>query len=409
MEGLRKQINSLGNKPFNRNISEKTAILFSHSARIRCILNNFTVYTEEGQIDLMSFFRRLVDEDDHNKFENCACILIKKDNQGYYFYLIHDGGETNTKRITNIKILDNLDPPPRIQPDELPPNYIIGININPKQNKGIEECFKKYTNLLIVRHGKGWHNKHRFLKKIDPRSSKKWNSPLIKDGRDQSEAAGEAIARYFTAQEYDIFASVLRRTAESAFYFMKAFMKTTIAAFFLQHPIYIIPCNDEVDDKSPEEDCNKSYSQLNPKPCRLTMRTCQNTENRLKDTDVLEPYIPPDIFDTSGMIKGTQYHVFPGILFAECQKSVFSYLDPELVLNPVLNFAQDVITGRVDGGSLKKKKKRRTIRRKSKRFTKKRFTKKRFTKERNKRRTNKKKRLTNKRRTNKKKRLTKRR
>ena len=382
-------------RAFDNNITGKTAILFSHSARIRCILNNFTVYTGGGgTMDLMSFFRGLVSKDKNNKFENCACILIRKEGAEYYFYLIHDGGKTDTKRITNKKVLDHL-AGPHIQ--EETGDYIIGFRINPKQNKGIEECFRRYTNLLIVRHGKGWHNKHYALKYIDPRSSKKWNSPLIDKGRDQSEAAGNVIKQYFNTEDYNIFASVLRRTAETAFYFMKAFIESTIEAFFLKHPIYIIPCNDEINDKSPEEDCNKSYNQLNPKPC--IMSRCQNRENRLKDTDVPEPYIPPDIFNTSGMIKGTQYHVFSGILFAECQKSVFSYLDPELVLNPVLNFAQDVITGRVDGGSLKKNKKRKTLRRKSKRFTKKR----------NSRRTNKKKRLTNKRRTNKKKRFTKRR
>jgi len=389
-------------------INEKTAILFSHSARIRCILNNFTVTmkertrTDTGRImDLMSFLRNLVSKDKHNKFQNCACILIKKLGSEYYFYLIHNG-DGNDKRHTKEKI--------KVSFNDTDPDSIIGFKISPKNNIYLSACFEKYTNLLIVRHGEGWHNVHSIKKKFSI-SPDKWNSQLTDRGIEQSRAAGNTIKKIFTAQEYDIFASVLRRTAETAFHFIDAFVATqspstdesqeaaisTKIAFFSQHPIYIIPCNDELNEDS-TEDCNKSYNQLNPKPCRLTMGRCQNTENRLKDTDVLEPYIPPDIFNTSGMIKGSQYHVFPGILFAECQKSVFSYLDPNLVLNNVLNYAQDVITRRVNGGSLNKKIKRRTIRRKSKRFTKKR----------NSRKTNKKKRLTNKRITNKK-RFTKRR
>lgn len=395
-------------------INEKTAILFSHSARIRCILNNFTVTMKEGTrtdtgriMDLMSFLRNLVSKDKHNKFQNCACILIKKLGSEYYFYLIHNG-DGNDKRHTKEKI--------KVSFDDTDPDSIIGFKISPKNNIDLRACFEKYTNLLIVRHGEGWHNVHSIKKKFSS-SPDKWNSPLTDRGIEQSRAAGNTIKKIFTAQEYDIFASVLRRTAETAFHFIDAFVATqspstdesqeaaisTKIAFFSQHPIYIIPCNDELNEDS-TEDCNKSYNQLNPEPCTHTMWKCQNTENRLKDTDVFEPYIPPDIFNTSGMIKGHQYHVFSGILFAECRNSVFSYLDPELVsahvLNPVLNFAQNVITGRVDGGSLKKnkKKRRKTLRRKSKRFTKKR----------NSRRTNKKKRLTNKRRTNKK-RFTKRR
>ena len=355
----------------------------------------------------MSFFRRLVDKDDHNKFENCACILIKKDNQGYYFYLIHDGGETNTKRITNIKILDYLDPPPRIQPDELPPNYIIGINIIPKNNNGLIECFRTYTNLLIVRHGKGWHNRHWFLKlfgrkDVDPLYYWRWNSPLIKDGINQSKAAGNAINRVFTAQEYDIFASVLRRTAETAFYFMKAFMNTVTTAFFSKHPIYIIPCNDEVDDKSPDEDCNKSYSQLNVCNEIEPKGKCQKNENRIgKESD---EYRLPNVLKTEGLIEDIHYYVHSKILDGPCDESVFKYLKtwkseaPTLIMRDIeesrATRATKAAAGR-QGGSLNKnkKKRRKTLRRKSKRFTK--------------RRTNK--RRTNKRRTNKKKRLTKRR
>lgn len=372
------------------NINDKTAILFSHSARIRCILNNFTVITPNGTIDLMSFFRNLVSKDKHNKFQNCACILIKKQGSEYYFYIIHDG-EGKPKRHTQGKIKDSL--------NESDSDSITGFKISPKKNRDLIACFEKYTNLLIVRHGEGWHNVNLLKKKL-PFSPNKWNSPLTEIGIDQSKQAGNVIKKYLTTIDYDIFASVLRRTAETAFYFMEAFIETAKAELFLQHPIYIIPCNDELNEDS-TKDCNKSYNQLNPKPCKRSMFKCQNTENRLKDTDVNEPYIPPDIFNTSGMIKGSQYHVFPRILFAECHKSVFSYLDPNLVLNDVLKFTQDVIVGNMNGGSLKKNKKirRKTLRRKSKRFTKKRNSK---------RRTNKKKRFTNKRRTNKK-RLTKRR
>lgn len=396
---------------FDNNITGKTAILFSHSARIRCILNNFTIIFNGKSIDLMSFFSTLVSKDE-NKFENCACILIRKEGAEYYLYLIHDGGKTDTKRITNEKILKSL-----VASHDQPQgsDSIIGLRINPKQNKGIEECFKRYTNLLIVRHGKGWHNEHFILKRIDPGIfSKKWNSPLIKKGREQSEAAGGVIKNYLNTEDYNIFASVLRRTAETAFYFMRAFNippSEVMTPFFKRNPIYIIPCNDEVDDKSPEEYCNLSYNELNV--CDGN-GICQKKENRIgKESNI---YRPPDVFKTQKLIEDIHYYVYSNILDSPCDKSVFNYLttwdavgllEAKKAVGELGTFGKvaqglyaAVVAGAARGGSLKKnkKKRRKTLRRKSKRFTKKRFTKKRFTK----------KRLTKKRLTNKK-RFTKRR
>ena len=203
--------------------------LFSHSARIRCMLDMFSPYDDNGSIAFGKYIDRITGR---KKFNNGACLHILHDGmQSYYFTILDDGiNPSNTHTYDEL-----INSTKRMRKSNVVSGETISGGLSDRQyvritpNVGrsftdlLESFFNKSKSLIIIRHGEGWHNKH-YAKKYNPFTSvnDRFNSPLTIEGRKQAFTAGMSL--YYKFPQFciapqHIYASILKRTSESAVYF----------------------------------------------------------------------------------------------------------------------------------------------------------------------------------------------
>jgi bisphosphoglycerate-dependent phosphoglycerate mutase len=397
------------------------------------------------------------------KFYNCVVFVLINRGEDYYLCMKHEGIpiEGEKERIGLSKFRDLL--LPGISVMTFDTNTYIKVEIKEPKKTAAEGSRGRRTryypsgmlkqllnkkHLCIIRHGQSTHNAGQGHGYTD--------TSLTRSGVIDAARVAHDILHFFLKQmvfnnEVLLYVSELFRTQQTAMIFVNILTSSSKEHYenlgiekaeftsTASNPIQLIvvPCNHEFSEsKLGSGGCYKNQSEranwFQNKVYKKENVPEHRPEFKKKRINVTFQYLP-NIDISYFHLNNTYYENFRSNL---CKTGVFYYMnmDPparhpapltdesytEMSDAAGYRFRTDkYVKGRnkylsyseykarksweSSGGSLKKKRKRRTIRRKSKRFTKKRFTKKR-----NSRRTNKKKRLTNKRRTNKK-RLTKRR
>jgi hypothetical protein len=266
-------------------MSKPIDIIFSHSTRIRCILDMFSPFNANKSIyDLMVEYkqkhtkktkylkRKKVKADEEGvtkfKFNNCVTFMLEKDEMGnIYLSMIHPGSNQNRIGLnTFFKILggDNTgignDGPLKTN------NHVkirVKINnalttsnnqsINPKQILSDLNRVLDARNIMIVRHGYSTHNRGAFNKHTGINTHTNTDSSLTKKGVEEVESVANDLKGWFQKSEaqfsYDVsnmYVSDLWRTSQTAMVFLNTLgwnnTKTT--------PIHliVIPCNHEFNE-----------------------------------------------------------------------------------------------------------------------------------------------------------------
>ena len=387
------------------------------------------------------------------KFYNCVVFVLKKIGDDYYLCMKHEGipivGEKERIGLSEFRDLMGIN----ILGDRFNTDTYIKVTINDPNKTAAKGSFlsrrrtqynpsqtlKQLLNekyLCIIRHGQSTHNAGQGHGYTD--------TSLTRSGVIDAARVAQDILNFFkqmiATNDVSLYVSELFRTQQTAMIFVNVLAlyskygpQKTIFTSTASNPIQLIvvPCNHEFSErklgsgscyKNQSERAywfqNKTYKKENVPEHRPEIKN-----KRINVTFEYDPKYYQGKEISYFHLNNTYYEMYGS---KPCESGVFYYMVmdiPESIPASLTdedytgmsvaaryNFITDqYVTGRKNyfgprdwyarrswkssGGSLKKRKKRKTLRRKSKRFTKKRFTKKR-----NSRRTNKKKRLTNKKR-----------
>ena len=420
-----------------KDVHKSLCVLFSHSSRIRCFMqmlfpiNGYNSESNKSKsiYELLKDYKKKVYskrniiysvKDTHGvkyddlKFNNCVVFHLFE-RGGKYYLSMKDPGEGNRIKYPSFSDIIGIedcdkDTEIEIQKIEQSPRYS-------QDNIQLTDLLN-VSDLLIIRHGQGTHNRNSLHLHYD--------SSLTKKGLNESVNVAKRIINFFT--EYNnirFYVSELFRTQQTAMVFINVALNESEGRdnpFYSSNdypiPLIVLPCSHEFNEKYLDK--GGCYDNQDEREVR------SGKNYKLENVPEFRPeWTSKRIYVTYKYAenkKESYFHIDTRLYSSskDCKKTVFHYMFDSLT-NYVRIFNSNVVYTEMDvaagydfvkdeyvkerknffGGSLKKnkKKKRKTLRRKSKRFTKKR----------NSRRTNKKKRLTNKRRTNKKKRFTKRR
>lgn len=399
-------------------------VLFSHSSRIRCFMQMlFPINGYKSIYELLKDYKKRFYskrniiysvKDTHGvkyndlKFNNCVVFRLFE-RGGKYYLSMKDPGEGNRIKYPSFSDIIgqecDKDTEIEIQITEQSPRYS-------QDNIQLTDLLN-FSDLLIIRHGKGTHNRSSLHLHYD--------SSLTKKGLDESVNVANRIKDFFT--DYNtirFYVSELFRTQQTAMVFINVALNESEGRdnpFYSSNvypiPLIVLPCSHEFNEKYLDK--GGCYDNQDEREVR------SGKNYKLENVPEIRPeWTSKRIYVTYKYAENkteSYFHIDTRFYSSseDCKKTVFHYMFDSLtkyvrIFNSnVVYTAMNVAAGydfekdeyvkerkNFFGGSLKKK--RKTLRRKSKRFTKKR----------NSRRTNKKKRLTNKRRTNKK-RFTKRR
>lgn len=394
------------------------AVLFSHSSRIRCFLDLLYPITDPSKSILEKLLERKKNPElyrqDLYKFNNCVIFLLKKVGSDYKLFMKSQG--TNERRISlqmfgemfnlsaqqirdvgvkvNIKKGEKIDGYARISShgmiDAIKRNILSNV-----EERGGEESLKSLLetkDLCIIRHGLSKHNEEGASHRIQDTS-------LTLSGMTNmiSVATDHVIKDLFSSRQYPnkvIYISELLRTQQTAMIFVNCNTSEFHSTEMTPIRLIMIPCNHEFKESNIKRGAcyHNQYERA-----RLVTHNIFHLENSPMQ-DARRKRVVLQLNDVKSYFYRDDYMYD---IKARCKKTVFYYIlkndDAYTDFYELADKdAQDAQRKKVNqslvaqnpqpstaisrGGSLKKKRKRRTIRRKSKRFTKKR----------NKRRTNKK-------------------
>lgn len=271
-------------------MSKPIDIIFSHSTRIRCILDMFSPLNANKSIyDLMVEYkqkhtrktkylnRKKVKADKEGvtnfKFNNCVTFRLQKDEtDNIHLSMIHPGSNQNRIGLrTFYNILGGEDSQEtRIRnggpfKDQIENTVKIQVKINntltTSNNQSInpEQILTDLNRVLdtrdimIVRHGYSTHNRGAFNKHTGINTHTNTDSSLTKKGVEEVESVAQALQGWFQKRKaqfsYDVsnmYVSDLWRTSQTAMIFLNTLgwnntKKTPIH-------LIVIPCNHEFNE-----------------------------------------------------------------------------------------------------------------------------------------------------------------
>ncbi len=223
----------------NLSFSENVILCGTHNNRLEC------------------FFRSIEKDYPNKSFNNCVIIKCYHNNNKVKFKMIYEGEPHNSKHlfIKNTWTLDSFN------------NFF--------NNNSYNILLPPNTDILLIRHALGVHNKRSLLGTL---FNFKKDSELDVIGIDQSERAGVFLKKQLESKKIYFMASHLVRTQQTIAIIMKMLN--------LIQPIYIVPYAHELNivNNSYNSSCDNSILQKFPilsniPKCRDNTNSCDKLTN----------------------------------------------------------------------------------------------------------------------------------
>jgi bisphosphoglycerate-dependent phosphoglycerate mutase len=216
----------LGGSSVNYNNNNTNIILCgTHNNRLQCYFKNLNKNNEYP----------------NKSFNNCVIIRCYRENNKVKFNMIYEG-ETNGENIASLCSISNgcWD---IVSFNNYFNKYSYDINLPPN------------TEIFLIRHGLGVHNKMNLLKKI---INTKIDSQLDPIGLNQAMRAGIFLKGYIYSSNNSSNNSTNNNITFTASHLMRAQQTIAIIMKMLEinKPIYIVPCSHEVNIGSNNCDSN---------------------------------------------------------------------------------------------------------------------------------------------------------
>lgn len=348
-------------------MSKPIDIIFSHSTRIRCILDMLSPINSDKSIySLMVNYkqkhtrktkylkRKKVKADSEGvtkfKFNNCVTFMLEKDEMGnIYLSMIHPGSNQNRIGLnTFFKILggDNT----RIRNDgPLKTNNNVKIqvqinntlttsnnqSINPEQILSDLNRVLDTRNIMIVRHGYSTHNRGLLNKHTGINTHTNTDSSLTKKGVEEVKGVANDLREWFERRieqfsysTSNMYVSDLWRTSQTAMVFLNTlgWNNERITPIHL----IVIPCNHEFNE-----------GKLNDGYCFHNQVTHQTLTNKMFGRENI-PESRPDFLEKRQFVsyKGSYFYIhkvgnktdneFDNL---ECDKTLFHYIKDAKIEN----------------------------------------------------------------------------
>ncbi len=198
---------------------------------------------------LECFFRSIEKNYPNKAFNNCVVIKCYNENNKLKFKMIYEGESNNsrhfTKKTWTTESFNNFFY-----------NNIYNINLPPN------------TDILLIRHALGVHNKRSLLRSL---FNFEKDSQLDVIGIDQSERVGIFLKKQLESKNIYFMASYLVRTQQTIAIIMKMLN--------IVKPIYIIPCAHELNIVNNSYNNNCDDNILNKIPISSNIPKCRDNTN----------------------------------------------------------------------------------------------------------------------------------